>query len=231
MRGAASSAAPRSGVVASSSACACAGAAASAEPSSASASARRRPRITRPPPRPGAPRPRGAGSGRRTPPRSTRSRRPASPKIAPSGGPPPGSGVQNSVPAIAPRSPPTSIGTFQSNTFVLTDSSVTCGGRCCAIQCARWSCHSKRPVRPTSFHRGAPLPSTPRRHVDAREAVVVDVVRLGVGLTSTVPSARRRAYGSSSYPSITTSSPLVLCSRRRSSRLSTSTVMPSASRA
>ena len=86
---------------------------------------------------------------------------PAPPRIAPSGGPPPANGVQNSDPAIAPRSPPTSIGTDQSNTFVRTDSSFTCGGVPCAIQWKRWSCHSKRPVRLSSFHCGAPAPSTP----------------------------------------------------------------------
>jgi hypothetical protein len=65
------------------------------------------------------------------------------------------------VPAIAPRSPPTSIGTCQSKIFVLTDRSSTIGGGCFAIQWARWSCHSKRPVFPISFHTGAPFPSTP----------------------------------------------------------------------
>ena len=85
----------------------------------------------------------------------------ASPKIAASGGPPPGSGVQNSVPAIAPRRPSISIGISQSNTLVFTDSSRTAGGRPVAIQWKRWSCHSNRPVLPSSFHFGSPLPSTP----------------------------------------------------------------------
>ena len=105
----------------------------------------------------------------------------ASPKIAPSGGPPPGSGVQNSVPAIAPRSPPTSIGIRQSKIFVLTDSSRDLRRRRSAPSSAmRWSCHSKRPVLPDLLPARRALAVDAGRHVDAREAVVVEVVGLGV---------------------------------------------------
>jgi len=35
------------------------------------------------------------------------------------------------------------------------------------IQCMRWSCHSKRPVLSSTFHFGAPLPSTPSGTLDS----------------------------------------------------------------
>ena len=83
------------------------------------------------------------------------------PKIAPSGAEPPGSGVQNSRPATSPRVPPMTSGIDQSKTFVRTSGSLTCGGHVLAIQCMRWSCHSKRPVRSTVFHFGVDLPVMP----------------------------------------------------------------------
>ena len=80
----------------------------------------------------------------------------------------------------------------------------------------------------TSFQRGAPLPSTPAGHVDVREAVVVEVVGLGVGvhLDGAVGEHARVGLVVVAERSAT-SSPLVLCSSSRSSRLSTSTVTPS----
>ncbi len=82
--------------------------------------------------------------------------------MAPTGAPPPSSiGVQNSSPAIAAGRPSTRSGTDQSKTFVRTSGSVTCGGSLRAIQWIRWSCHSKRPERSTTFQRGGAFGSTP----------------------------------------------------------------------
>jgi hypothetical protein len=83
----------------------------------------------------------------------------ASRPMASVGGPLSTRGVQNSVPLIAPVRWPICTGTAQSKISVFSLASRTFSGGCLAIQCMRWSCHSKRPVLESCFHCGAPLPS------------------------------------------------------------------------
>ena len=123
-------------------------------PRAAACAPRRRTRASRPAP---------GGARRRTTKTARKARisTAASAKIAAVGTPPTALGVQVSVPVMAPGRSPTRSGTDQSKTFVRTSGSVTCGGRPSPIQCARWSCHSKRPEREISFHFGGVSASRP----------------------------------------------------------------------
>ena len=170
----ASSCAPRSGTVDCSVACenAVAGRASSAARASASArfTTPRRPPRARP----------SAGGARRTRRARARSRARRSRRSRRSEASPASSGTHVSVPAIAPFCSPICDRDLPVVELRRTSLSFSCGGSPLPIQCARWSCHSNRPLLDTCFHAGSA--GKVLRHRGLAQAVLVEVVRLRAGV-------------------------------------------------